>query len=706
MSPATNAPWSAAALDRLLRPRSVAIVGASATPGSLGAATLGNLVRAGFPGTIHLINPKRAEIDGRPCLAGVDDLPEGVDCAILAIPRAGVLATVQGLARRGVGAAIIFAAGFAEGGPEGRAEQEEVARIARAANMVIEGPNCLGSVNYLDRTPLTFIETEVRPLGGRPGVAVVSQSGAMAAVLSVGLRHHNVDITFSVSTGNEAASTAEDYVEYFIDEPNTRVITMLVEQFRQPRRFLALARRARAKGKHIALLHPGRSSAARASATTHTGAMVGDDAVMRIQVRNAGVALVETLEELIDVSELLVRLPAPPRGGAMVVAESGAFKALTLDFAEEIGLPLPALEGATEAAFRAFLPAFIPPSNPLDMTAQALVQPELYRQTLEPPLQDPAFGSVLFAIILTDLKTSSIKFPPILDAIRSLRPEKPVVFAALDEGATYDRSWVDELHALGVPFLPTPERALRALAQVTRLGAQVVTEPAAPPALDVALPAGTAAEHQGKAVLAALGIPVPAGGMATNLDEARAIARRIGFPVVLKAQAAALSHKSEAGGVVLNLGDEAALEAGWQRLHESVGRHQPDLRLDGVLVEKMGARGTELIIGARNDKDWGPVLLVGFGGVQAEAMRDTRLMPADLPAEAIAAELLKLKAAALLKGFRGAPPLDVAAAADVAARLAGLMRARPEVAEIEINPLVVYGQGQGALALDALIVTR
>lgn len=283
---------AASAIGRMLRPRSIAIVGASPTAGALGAKLLANLENNGFPGDIHLINPKRAEIHGRPCLASVDDLPEGVDVAVLAIPQPAVLDTVRALARRKVGAAVIFSAGFAEGGAEGLAQQQEIARIAHEVGMVVEGPNCLGSINYLDRVPLTFIDTDISAEQAafnraQPSIAFLSQSGAMMAVVARTLADRALPLSFAVSTGNEAASTIEDYLEYALEEPGTRVLALFAEQFRHPQRLLAAARRARELGKLMVLLHPGKSSAARESAATHTGAMAGDYAVMRAKVDRA-----------------------------------------------------------------------------------------------------------------------------------------------------------------------------------------------------------------------------------------------------------------------------------------------------------------------------------------------------------------------------------------------------------------------------------
>jgi acyl-CoA synthetase (NDP forming) len=691
-------------LNRLLAPRSVAIVGASPTPGALGFSVLQNLDRHGFAGPIHLINPKRDAIGDRPCLKSIDDLPDGVDAAVLAIPAGAVLPAVRALAEKGVGAAVIFSAGFAEGGADGLAAQAELARIAAERGMVIEGPNCLGMVNYAAGIPLTFIEAPVLPARPGRGVGIVSQSGAMAVVLGTTLMAKELPLTLSVSTGNEAASGVEDYVEHLLDDDATQVIGMIVEQVRQPARFLELAARANAAGKRIVLLHPGTSAAARESAATHTGAMAGDWQLMRAKVTRAGVVLVESLEELGDVLDLAARAKPVRAGGTAVLTESGAFKALTLDLAERIGLAVPELDPDTASAIRGTIPDFIPVSNPMDLTAQALVDPDLYRRVMEPLIADPAIAALVLGIIQTDPATASRKFPPITDAVRALAPEKPIVFAGLDDGAEIPADYVAALRAEGVPYFPTADRAFRALRRLIE-AAERVGEVAAPDAVALDLgDGGVIPEYRAKALLAPLGIPFPAGGFAASLDEARSVAARAGYPVALKAQAAALSHKSDAGGVILNIADDTALEEAWNRLFANVRAYDADLILDGALIEPMGARGTELIVGARNDPDWGAVVLVGFGGVQAELLHDVRLLPIDLPRAEIAAELRRLKMGALFDGFRGAPALDVDAVVDIVVALGRVLAGTPGVREIDLNPVVVYPQGQGAVALDALIL--
>ncbi len=696
-----------AEIARFLRPRSVAVVGASDKKGSLGNNVMKVLAENGFTGDVHLINPKRAEIDGKPCLPSIDALPDGVDCAVLAIPQAGVIDSLHACARRGVGGVVIFAAGFAEGGAEGKKAQEEIGRIAREANMIVEGPNCLGFVNSVDKANVTFVQTPTSPLGAGQGVGVVSQSGAMAVVLCATFAANDVPLTYFISTGNEAGSGVEDYVDFLIADERTKVITMVVEQFRNPKRFLKLAADARTAGKAIVLLHPGRSAAARKSAETHTGAMAGNYQVMRTKVEHAGVCVVDTIEELIDVSELFLRCPPPAKGaGTCVFGESGAFKALSLDFCEAVGLDLPAMAPATEAALRAVLPEFVPPTNPMDLTAQSLVDRDLYRNCLPPVLADDRFGSVVICIILTDKWTSDLKLPPIIETLKALKPAKPVIFAGLDDGAAIPKPYVDELRALGVPFFPSTERVFRALKRFTDhargLNAPARKALAAAPA--VTIEPGVNAEYQAKRVLTALGVPIPPGAFARTLDEAKTVAKTVGYPLVLKAQSPDLSHKSDAGGVILNLADEAALVEGWERLYGNVKRAKPDLTLDGVLIEGMGKRGVELIVGANNDPDWGPVILVGFGGVLAEALHDVRLLPPDLSIDEIVAELGKLKSAALLRGFRGSPPVDVKAVAEIVQKLGALMLSRDDIREVDINPVVGYEQG--AIALDALIYAK
>ncbi|WP_043203739.1 acetate--CoA ligase family protein [Paraburkholderia acidipaludis] len=701
---------SSEAVARLLRPASIAIVGASPTPGALGASVLANLERNQYGGQIYLVNPKRDEIHGRPCVKSIEQLPSGVDVAVLAIPQQAVLDAVRQLAARNVGAVVIFSAGFAEAGPEGIAQQREIARIAAETGMIVEGPNCLGCINYRDRVPLTFIETSVSTMQAQrsrsqPAIGILSQSGAMMAVLNTTLASRDLPLSYAVSTGNEAASHLEDYLEFLLEDPGTRVVAMIAEQFRQPRRLLDAARRARRAGKLLVLLHPGKSAAARASAATHTGAMAGDYAVMRTKVERAGVVMAQSLEELGDIAEIGLRCARLPARGTAILGESGAFKALCLDICEELGLELPAIDDGNAPALRAAMPSFVPVSNPLDLTAQGLVDPELYYRTLSALFDDERFSAVVVGLIQTDPVTCAIKMPPVLRAVQELRPQKPVICAGLDEGAEVPPGYLEQMRELGIPYFPSTERALRAIARLSDTAARDFSEAAFEPvAADVPRQSGVVPEYRAKHLLAPLGIPFARGELATGFDSALTIAQRIGYPVALKAQAAELSHKSDVGGVVLGVDGPESLQAAWTQLDGNIRRHAPATRLDGVLIEAMGARGLEMIVGARNDPQWGPVILVGFGGVTAEVTRDVRLLPHDLSRDAVAREIGRLKGAPLLHGYRGAPALDVQALADVVVRLGALLQSEPGIREIDLNPVVVYPSGQGVLALDALML--
>jgi len=693
-------------ITRLLRPRSIAVVGASDKPGALGASLLGNLDRHGFDGPIYPINPNRETIGARTCLSSIDDLPEGVDVAVLAIPRVAVLDAIRGLAARRCGAAIVFSAGFAEGGEAGLIEQAEIARIASEAGMVLEGPNCLGMVNHVDGVPLTFVETRCIAPAGRKAIGIVSQSGAMAAVLGTTLQARALALSYSVSTGNEAASTVEDYVDWLADEPNTAVVAMIVEQFRDPRRFLAAAERIRAAGKQIVLLHPGKSSAARESAATHTGAMAGDYQLMRAKVRRAGAVFAETIEELGDIAEILVRSPALTRPELAVLGESGAFKALTLDLAEELGLPLPALGDHDSPALRAALPSFVPVSNPLDITAQGLSEPAIYTRTLAALFDDPRVGGIVCGIIQGDPVTSGIKVPAILAALDGDGLSKPLVFAGLDEGAAIPPDFVADLRARGIPWFPSNERAFRALARLGRQVGRIEVDhrPTATPLPGLDAYHGVIAEYHAKSLLAPVGVPFPHGQFAADEDAAVSAAEALGFPVAMKAQSAALSHKSDAGGVVLNLADVAAVRAAWAQMHDAVAAYDSSIELDGVLIEAMGRRGIEMIVGGRNDADWGPVVLAGFGGVTAEILHDVRLITPELSQAEIEDELMQLKSAALLSGYRGGPALDVPALARLIRTVSAVLLAEPDLRELDLNPVILGPVGQGVTALDALIV--
>ncbi|BBC72223.1 CoA-binding protein [Altererythrobacter sp. B11] len=694
-------------IDRLLRPRSVAVIGASDRKGALGATLLNNLVQYEFDGDIYPVNPKRDELLGLKVYHSVDELPEGVDCAVLAIPRPFVLDTVRSLAARKCGAVVIYSAGFSEAGEEGMKEQLELGRISRETGMVIEGPNCLGCTNYIQRVPLTFVETNMQtPPKGTRAVGIASQSGALAAVLATALHPRGCYVSTSVSTGNEAASGVEDYVEWLVDDEDTHVIAMYVESLRRPKAFIAAARRARAAGKPIIMLHPGKSNKAQESAATHTGAMAGDYALMKAKLGREGIIFADTLEELEDITEIALRCPALPGANMAVLGESGALRGLAFDIAEDIGLDLIDLNDENSPELRAVLPDFVPVSNPTDITAIGLSEPEIYTKVLTALLDDNRVGSVVASIIQSDPITSEIKFPAIIKVLESGSFSKPLVFAGVDEGATVPQDYIDGLRKVGIPWFPSTERAYRAIARLADLAKRDLTDRTAEP---ISLPgmataSGVVPEYKAKDLLRPAGIAFPESQFAANAEDAVAAAQAIGYPVVMKAQAAALGHKSDAGGVILNLKTADDVREAFARMYDNVAAYDATIMLDGVLVEKMGRMGVEMIVGAKSDPQWGPVVLAGFGGVTAEILKDVKLFTPDMDAATVHRGLLDLKQAALLRGWRGSPALDVAALAELIVQVGRVMTGNPSIREIDLNPVIIHPEGEGVVALDALML--
>jgi acyl-CoA synthetase (NDP forming) len=694
-------------MARILRPGAIAIVGASADPRSFGGFVQGNLERFGYNGELHLVSRSSTEINGHPCVKTIDELPTGIDLAVLAIPEAGVLDAVKSLAARQCHAAVLFASGYAEAGEDGQARQAELALAAREAGIALIGPNCMGFTNLAAGIPVTFEPLATRAPESRPGVGIVAQSGFMAANLRDALIGRGVPVGCVFSTGNEVSVCVEDVLSAYIVDPQIRTLTVYVEQIRQPQRFLQLAAKARTAGKPIVLLMPGRSARAREAAQSHTGALAGDHATAMACLRREAVVTVDSLDELLDVSAVLLRYPSPPAGGTAFMTGSGAMKNIALDFAEDLGLDLPALGAPVVDKLTAMLPAYAVAENPLDYTTISVRNPAIVGELLLTMLEDEGVGSIVLAIPVGPVVAQKDKAEHIIPTVA--KATKPAVLVLTGDGSPVEPFFLQAIEASGVPLFRSADRALRALRRVAQYGEALArakrartASPAALPLPGAVPPNGIFAEYQGKAWLQAAGLPVPAGALATTVDEAVRIAQRIGYPVVLKAQASALPHKSDVGGVLVGLRDEAALRAGWTTLLANVASHRPELTLDGALVEAMGPRGLELVVGARRDADWGPVVLVGLGGIWIEALKDVQLLAPDLDEADVVAALRRLKAAPLFDGLRGAPPVDLAAVARAVLAVGAQMQANPAIAEIDINPLLAYPDG--VLALDALVV--
>ncbi len=702
-------PQGPAAVEPFLRPKSVAIIGISSRPGSAGMNAYTNFKLNEYEGTIHLVGRSGGEIDGRPVLKEIDELPEGVDLAIFTLPAAGAHDAMRACARRKVKAVTIFASGFAEVGQ--RESQDELAAIASDGGVALLGPNCLGYTNLTNGVHAGFVAATkiVRtPNSDDPKVAIISASGGLMSHIRQGLEQRDVPAAYTISTGNEAGIGLPDFVKYFADDPITSMIIVYVEQVRDPAAFLAAAQHARLKGKPVVMIHPGRTDHAQAAVSSHTGALAGDHAVMRTLATHAGIMMIDKLDELIDTAEILARYPKPNPHGPGILTFSGAYCAIAHDFCDEIGLELPPLSEAAEKTLRDALPGFATPRNPLDLTTQPVWQPELMRTGVSALLDDPKIGSLLISIPMSNPVVGVKYLEHTLEATAK-QPDKPMIFSALGEKSPLPEQFYTIARQNKVIVSRSADRSLRALGHYAQYGKNLIRANMVKSAQPVTgLPAmgnGPQPEWLGKQIFRQLGIRVPEGELARTPDEAAKIASRIGYPVAMKAQAAALAHKTEAGGVLLGIRDADAVRAGWQRLNDNVSRYQADLKLDGILVEQMSPKGIEMLVGARRDPRWGPVVLVGMGGTLVEAIGDVRLLPPDLTEQAILDEIRQLKAAKLLGGFRGAPPADVAAVAVTVMKIGNLIRGVPEIAEIDVNPLIAHPEGQGVTALDALIVT-
>jgi acyl-CoA synthetase (NDP forming) len=687
-------------IDRLLRPRSVAVVGASAEPFSLGANVMANFGTFGFSGELHPVSRRFEEVEGIACRKAISELPDGVDMAALVVPAGAVRQAIEDCAAKGMGGAVIFASGFAELGEEGIREQEAIARIADEAGMAVLGPNCLGFTNFVASVPMTFERIQPMKLNGS-GVAVVAQSGAMTGNIREALRSRGLPIAYAISTGNEAVLSAEQVLAALADDEAVGSFSVFVEQIRDPAAFLTFAAKAWDLGKPVVLMHPGRSQRSREAAQSHTGAMAGDHAVMETFVSAAGVTLVDSFDELFDTTLLRHRYPKAKIGGLGIVTNSGAVRGFCLDFCEDIGLPLPLLDDATSATLGEVLPDFAAIDNPLDITAMGMSKPSLFGDTTAAMLADPSIDAVLLAAMGGAPKQVLAKWNSLKPVME--KAVKPVAIAFLGDELPMPAEFLDEVRAAGVPFFRSPERAMRAFNNIARLDRR----PDLPQAAAAAGTPRAVAEHEGKALLRERGLVVPDGELARDLDAAKAVAGRIGYPVALKVQAPDIAHKSDLGGVKLNLADEASLAKAWGEIEGALATHAAGQPIDGMLVETMAPRfDLELVVSARRDPSWGVVLIVGLGGVLTELMHDIRMLPAGLPRVAIESELDLLKGAALLRGYRGSKPLDVGAVVEFLDRLGRLVLEDGSIVEVEINPLVVYPQGEGVRVLDVLMTRK
>ncbi|MDP8922136.1 MAG: acetate--CoA ligase family protein [Chloroflexota bacterium] len=692
-------------LQALLRPVSIAVIGATERP-QYGGRFVANLQATGFAGRLYPVNPNRETVFALRCYPTIGAVPEPVDLAAVIIPAAHVLDTLEQCVAAGVRAAVVISADFAEVGGEGVARQAAVAGLARRTGLRVLGPNCLGLANVAEgiwataSTPIAA--ADVPPIGP---IGLISQSGASAfGPLLNAFRDRGIGIRYLVSTGNEVDVELSELIRAMLNDPEVRAVAAFVEGFRDPAGFLACADEALALGKPIVLLKVGRSGVGQKAAATHTAALTGSDAVQDAIFRQRGIVRADDFDELAEFARLLAYAPLPRGDRVGVISHSGGITGLLGDKIGEQSLVVPPLEAGTLGRLAEILEGRGAATNPADITGH--FQRETFPEILALVTGDPNVDLVAVATAGPARVVQRV-----VDAAEAT--DKPLAFVWT--GSLYDADGLPHLRASRLPAFHLPGRAargLRALVDHARVRRRVAggEVPWAAPASggELRLPeqgGAVLAEVASLALLGEAGLPVERGRLCGKEDEAAAAARALGYPVVVKAASNDVLHKTEGGAVWVGIADEPALRAAFRAVLENIRRHRPEARVDGVLVQPMLA-GVEVIAGISQDPQFGPVLLLGLGGTLAEALAVTSLRLCPIGADDAREMISEVRGLdALLEGFRGSPPADREALVAALVRLSQVGWAnRDRLASVDLNPIIVLPSGEGVRIVDALIV--
>jgi acetate---CoA ligase (ADP-forming) len=691
-------------LTPFFNPQGVAIIGASSDPTKLGYGLARNLVQSNYQGAIHFVNIKGGTLLGRPVYTNVLEVPNPVDLAAVLIPAPHVPAALQQCGQRGIQAAIIGSGGFREIGPDGAALEAGIVQIAQQYKIRLLGPNCVGLLD----THLPIDTTFLPPPGPTPGdVAFISHSGAICAAVIDWARGQGYGLSRLVSLGNQADVSETDVLAAVAADPFTRVLGLYIEGVKDGPRFVENARQV-ALQKPIIALKVGRFEAGRRAVASHTGALAGQEVAYNAAFRRAGVLRATTSEGMFDRARALAWCPLPQGRCVAVLTNAGGPGVTAADTLESQGLQLAELSQSTQQALSKILPTAASLNNPVDMLAAA--SPEQFADCLRILLTDPNVDSVMVIYPTPPMFTSGAVAKAIIPVIYNA--EKPVVVAVMGERLIQEA--VEHLRAARVPEYRFPERAAAALAALAERSELLSFAQAEPVRMDDVKaekvlkiiqdsPEGFLPSEVVEQVLEAYCIPTVSMHLTGSSDEAIEWSRQIGFPVALKIASPDISHKSDVGGVLLNLEDELALRNGWETLIQRVSAAHPNAKIMGVYVQRMLPAGQEVIVGAIRDAQFGPLVMFGSGGVEVEGLRDVAFALAPLTEPDAEHLLANTWAGRKLAGFRNLPPADRQAVLDVLYRLAHLAADFPRLAEIEINPLRVLTEGQGAVAVDVRI---
>jgi acyl-CoA synthetase (NDP forming) len=706
-------------LKNLFHPRSVALIGASTEQNKLSGRPFRFFREFGYAGNVYPVNPKYPEIAGVPCFAKLSDIPGEVDLAVITLPATAVPEALAECGTKGVKAAAIISSGFAEVGGEGARLQEELKRVALENGIAVCGPNCSGFVYFPERVTATF---SVGLDGGFPEAgpaAFISQSGALSSYILGAAKERGLAFRYWITTGNECVLSFTDYLQYLLEDPEVRLVLGYLEDARDGEAFQAAARRALVLDKPLIIMKTGRSEAGAKASISHTGSLAGADEVYQAVFSQNGVLRAESLDELFDLALLAQSPRRPRRKRVQVVSISGAAGILMADVGNEFGLEFADLSDSTKDELQKIMPPFASITNPMDVTAEAVARPGLLSQAAEVILKDPNVDNLVmfFGIVPGAHEKLATAIAQVAQGT-----DKLVVMTWFPLPRA--EIWMSLARA-GVPVFPEPARGIRALGKMAQyvatrervlshqprasikksnLGSEIEK------ILDQVKDQGRNAlsEMEAKGLLEAWGLAVPRGGLARNAAEARSLASSIGLPVALKVSSPDLLHKTEAGVIRLGLKSPEEVESAFEQILEKAKKWNPEARLDGVLVEEMiGGETREVIVGARQDLRFGPVVTCGLGGIFVEAIRDFAVWPAPLTAEEAREMITRIRGYRILAEFRGRPAADLEAVARVLCDVGQLVcQGRNRIAELEINPLFVLPEGHGVIVGDALAVLR
>lgn len=686
-------------LHKIFKPRSVAVIGASDTEGSVGFAVASNFARGEYEGTSYFVNPRKTEILGRKCYPSIGAVPETVDLAIIATPAKTVAGVVDECGRAGVKGAIILSAGFKETGPEGKALETEILEVARKYRLRIVGPNCLGVIRPDLHLNATFLAKVPKP----GTVAFLSQSGALgSAILDVAI-HENVGFSSFVSVGSMIDVDFGDLIDYFGSDPNTRSILMYVEGITQARKFMSAARHF-ARAKPIVVVKAGRFRESARAVASHTGALSGEDLIYDSAFKRAGIVRVEEIADLFSAAEVLSTQPLPEGNRLAIITNAGGPGIMTSDALLARGGKLAELSAATLARLNAALPPFWSHGNPIDLIGDA--GPERYRAALEACLSDDGVDGILLLLTAQAMIDPLRVAETVVEVVRT-NPHRPKTILASFMGRSKVVAANAFFAAHQIPTYSSPEQAVRTYMTMHqyRRNIELLYETpeelpvdSAPPKRPIAVILQRAAaegrdaltEEEAKRLLKYYGIPVVPTEVATTANEAAARARQFGFPVVLKILSPDILHKSDVGGVALDLGSEEDVRREFEALLARAKAARPNARIDGVTVQPMVPRGGyELILGGKTDPLFGPVVLFGMGGVGVELYKDCAVALPPLNTTLIRRMLEETKVYQLLKGYRNQPPANLELLERTILMFSQLLVDFPQIKEIDINPLLL-----------------